>query len=94
LPYKQPQKSENVGNGENSDLLQDSHNSLNTWKSYYSHLLNVHSISDFRQTEVYTAQPLVTDPSCLEFETAIAALKIYKVPVDGRTNSSRRNVTI
>jgi hypothetical protein len=29
---------------ENSDLLADSHNILNRWKNYVSHLLNVHNV--------------------------------------------------
>jgi hypothetical protein len=33
---------------ENSDLLADSHNSVNRWKSYFSQLLNVHNVSDVR----------------------------------------------
>jgi hypothetical protein len=43
----------------NSDLLADSHNILNRWKNYFSQLLNVHNVSDVRQIEVYTAEPLV-----------------------------------
>jgi hypothetical protein len=37
---------------ENGDLLADSHNVLNRWKKYFSHLLNVHKASDVRQIEV------------------------------------------
>jgi hypothetical protein len=48
------------------------------WKNYFSQLLNVHNVSDVRQTEVDTAEPLVPGPSCLEFEIAIAKLKKYK----------------
>jgi hypothetical protein len=42
--------------------------------------LNVHNVSDVRQIEVHTAEPLVPGPSCLEVETAIAKLKKYKSP--------------
>jgi hypothetical protein len=42
--------------------------------------LNVRNISDVRQIEVHTAEPLVPDPSCLEVEIAIAKLKKYKSP--------------
>jgi hypothetical protein len=38
---------------------------LNRWKNY-SQLLNVHSVSDFRQTEIHTTEPLVPDPSPFE----------------------------
>jgi hypothetical protein len=56
---------------ENGDLLADSHNILNRWKNYFSHLLSVHNVSDVRQIEVHTAEPLVPGPSSLEVETAI-----------------------
>jgi hypothetical protein len=40
--------------------------------------LNVHNVSDFRQIEVHTAEPLVPGLSSLEVETAIAMLGKYK----------------
>jgi hypothetical protein len=55
-------------------LLADSHNILNRWKNYFSQLLNVHRISDVRQIEIQTAEPLVPDPS--SFEVEIAKFKI------------------
>jgi hypothetical protein len=33
------------------------------WKNYFSQLLNVHNVSDVRQIEVHTAEPLVPGPS-------------------------------
>jgi hypothetical protein len=75
---------------ENSDLLADSHKILNRWKNYFSQLLNVHNVSDVRQIEVHTAEPLVPGPSYLEAEIAIANLKKYKstvsdqIPAGGR----------
>jgi hypothetical protein len=65
---------------ENGDLLADSHNILNMWKNYLSQLLNVHNVSDVRQIEVHTAEPLVPGPSRLEVEIAVAKLKKYKSP--------------
>jgi hypothetical protein len=38
----------------------------------------VHNVSDVRQIEVHTAEPLVPGPSRLEVEIAIAKLKKYK----------------
>jgi hypothetical protein len=61
---------------EKSDLLADAHNILNRWKNY-SQLLNV---SDVRQIEIHTAEPLVPDPSPFDVEIAIAKLKRYKSP--------------
>jgi hypothetical protein len=65
---------------ENGDLLPDSHNILNRYKNYFSQLLNVHNVSDVRQIEVHTAEPIVLGPSQLEVEIAIAKLKKYKSP--------------
>jgi hypothetical protein len=62
------------------DLLTDSHNILNRWKSYFSQLLNVHNVSDVRQTEVHTAEPLLPGSSRLEVEIALAKLEKYKSP--------------
>jgi hypothetical protein len=70
----------NLVKDENRDLLADSYNILNRQKNYFSQLLNVHNVSDIRQIEVYTAEPLVPGPSCLEVEIAIAKLKKYKSP--------------
>jgi hypothetical protein len=61
-------------------VLADSHYILNGWKNYFSHKLNVYGVSDVRQIEVHTAEPLVPGPSCLEFEIAIAKLRKYKSP--------------
>jgi hypothetical protein len=60
----------NLVKDENGDLLADSHNILNR--------LNVHNVSDIRQIEVHTAEPLVPSPSRLEVEIAIAKLEKYK----------------
>jgi hypothetical protein len=38
-------------------------------------LLNVHRVSDVRQIEIQTAEPLVPDPSPFDDEIAIAKLK-------------------
>jgi hypothetical protein len=40
----------------------------------------VHNVSDVRQIEVHTAEPLLHGPSRLEVENAIAKLKKYKSP--------------
>jgi hypothetical protein len=53
---------------------------LKRWKEYFSHLLNVPRVSDIRQIEIHTAEPLVPEPSPFEVEIAIAKLKKYKPP--------------
>jgi hypothetical protein len=42
--------------------------------------LNVYGVSDVRQPEIHTAEPLVPEPSALEFELAIEKLKSHKPP--------------
>jgi hypothetical protein len=64
----------NLEKFENGDLLGDSHNILNWWKNY-SKLLNIHRVTDVRQIEIHTAEPLVPEPSPSEVEFAIAKLK-------------------
>jgi hypothetical protein len=68
----------NLVKDENGDLLADSHSILNRWKNYFYQLLNVHNVSDVRQIEVHTAEPLVPGPCRLEVEIAIAKLKSIK----------------
>jgi hypothetical protein len=54
---------------DNGDLLADSSSISKRWKTYFPQLLNVHNISDDRQIEIHTAEPLVPCPSHLEVET-------------------------
>jgi hypothetical protein len=42
-------------------------------EDYFSQLLNVHNVSDVRQIEIHTSEPLVPGPSHLEVEIAIAS---------------------
>jgi hypothetical protein len=65
----------NLVKDENGDLFADSDNNLNRWKNYFCHLMNVHNVSDVRQIEIYTAEPLTYDPSPVEVEIAISKLK-------------------
>ena len=50
------------------DLVADSHSNLARWRNHISQLLNVHGDNVVRQTEIHTAEPLVPEPSALEFE--------------------------
>jgi hypothetical protein len=38
----------------------------------------VHEVNEVRQTEIHTAEPLVSEPSCLEAESTTENLKTYK----------------
>jgi len=42
--------------------------------------LNVHGVNDVRHPEIYTAEPLVREPSAFEVEFAIEKLKSHKSP--------------
>ncbi|PNF26628.1 hypothetical protein B7P43_G09369 [Cryptotermes secundus] len=57
------QPSSNLVKDENCHLLADSHNILNRWRIHFSQLLNVHRVSDVRQIEIHTAEPLVPHPN-------------------------------
>jgi hypothetical protein len=73
------QPKSNLIKDKNGDLLADSHNILNRWKNYFSQLLNVYRLNDFRQIEIHTAEPLVPDPSPFEVEIAIAKLRKVQI---------------
>jgi hypothetical protein len=62
-------------NDEKCDLVADSHSILARWRNRFSQLLNVLGINDVRQTEIYTADPLVPEPSAFEGEMDIEKLK-------------------
>jgi hypothetical protein len=62
----------NLVKDENGDQLADSHKILKRWKNHFSELLNVHKVSDVRQIELDTAEPLVPGSSPFEVEIAIA----------------------
>jgi len=53
---------------------------LARWRNHFSQLLNVHAVNDVRQTEIYTAEPLVPEPSAFEVEMATEKLKGHKSP--------------
>ena len=42
--------------------------------------MNVNGVYNVRQTEIYTAEPLVLEPSVFEVELAIEKLKCHKSP--------------
>ena len=61
-------------------MVADSHSIMARWRNYFSQILNVHGVSDVRQAEIHTAEPLVPEPSALEVEMAIEKLKSHKSP--------------
>jgi hypothetical protein len=65
----------NIVKDEKGDLVTDSHSILARWTNHFSQLLNVHGVIDVRQTEIHAAEPLVSEPSAMEFEMVIGKLK-------------------
>jgi hypothetical protein len=54
------------------------------WKNYSCRQKNVHGFNDVRQTEIHTAEALVTEPSYFEPEITIEKMRIYKSPGIGQ----------
>jgi hypothetical protein len=44
---------------ENGDPRADSDKIINRWRNCFIQLWNVHNVSDVRQMEIYTAEPLL-----------------------------------
>jgi hypothetical protein len=65
----------NLVKDEYGDLLAYSHNILNRWNIY----LNVNNVSNVRQINIHTTEPLVPGPSHLEIEIAIEKLKKIEI---------------
>ena len=62
------------------DVVADCHSIMLRWRNYFCQILNVHGVSDVRQAEIHTAEPLVPEPIVLEIELAIEKLKSHKSP--------------
>ena len=56
------------------------------WRNYFTQILNVHGVSEVRQAEIHTAEPLGPEPSALEAELAIEKLKSHRSPGTCRTD--------
>jgi len=62
------------------DLVADSHSILDRWWKHFSQLFCVRGVSDVRQTEIHTAEPLVPELRAFEFEMVIEKLRRHKSP--------------
>ena len=71
------------------DLVMDCHRILVRWRNHFYRLFNVLGVSDVKQREIQTAEPLVAGTRDFEFKKAIEKLNNHKSP--GRSNSSRIN---
>jgi len=61
-------------------LVADSHSILAKWRNHFTQLLHVHGVSNVRQTDIHTAEPVVPELSAFEVELAIEKLKSHKSP--------------
>jgi hypothetical protein len=74
------QPTTNVVKDEKGDLVTDSQSILVKWRNHFSQLLKVHGISDVRQRETHTAEPLLPEPGVSDFEMATENLKKHRPP--------------
>jgi len=52
-------------------IFADSHSIFARWRNYFSQILNAHGVNYVRQAEIYTAEPLVPEPSSSDVDLAI-----------------------
>jgi hypothetical protein len=57
------------------DLVTGFHSILAGWRKRFYQLLNVHGVGDARQTEIHTAEQLVSEPSTFGVEMVTEKLK-------------------
>ena len=69
------QSTNHIVKDEKDNLLTDSHFSLARWSNHSFKLFNVYGVSDVRQWEMQTADPVVPQPSAFEAEMSIKKLK-------------------
>jgi hypothetical protein len=74
------QSRNNIVRDEKGDWFADSHSNLARCRNHFSKLFDVRGISDGRQTEIHTAEPLVPEPSTFEFVMTIERLKRHNSP--------------
>ena len=61
-------------------MITDSHSIVARCRNHFSQLLNVDGVEDVRQTEIHTAEPLVSEISAFVVKMAIEELKRRKSP--------------
>ena len=70
----------NIVKDDKGDLVADSQSILARCRNYFSQMLNVHGVSDIRETEIqiHTVEPVVFGLSTSEVELATGKLKSHK----------------
>jgi hypothetical protein len=64
-----------IGKDKKGDLVTDSYSILARWRNHFSQLLNGHGVNDLTQTEIPTAEPLLSEPIAFDVEMLIEKLK-------------------
>jgi len=67
-------------------LVTDYHCILARWRNHFSQPLNVHGVTDVRQTEIHTAEQLVPEPSALRLSWTEKLKKSHPSPVKSQHN--------
>jgi hypothetical protein len=70
----------NIIKDENNNQIADLQNVLNRWKNFFNLVLNVHGVHNVRQMVIYTAEPLLPEPSLVGVEIAVGELISYNSP--------------
>ena len=58
-------------------MVTDSHHILVMWRNHFFQLFSVHGLSDLRQSEIHTTQPIVPELSAFEVEMVIEKVKSH-----------------
>ena len=61
-------------------MITDSHSILARWRNHFCQPYSVHGVSDGKQTEIHTAEPLLPELSAYEVEMDTEKLKRHKSP--------------
>ena len=77
---KDYQSRNNRAEDEKNDLDPDYNSILAAWRKHFSQLFNVLVVSEVRQTELHTTEPLVPEMNAFEFEMVIEKLKVHQSP--------------
>jgi len=59
-------------------LATDTESIMSRWRIYFSHPLNVRGFNDVRETEIHSAEALLSEPSACEVEMTKVKLKLIK----------------
>ena len=70
----------NIVRNEKGDVVKDCNHIRSRWKNQSSQLFSEHRSSDVWQTEIHTAEALVSEPSVFDVEMAIEKIKRHKSP--------------